>query len=37
MIIALLTFCCGLILDSVARSRMEARRLAYLRWDAPGT
>jgi len=35
MIIALLTFCCGLILDSVARSRMEARRLAYLRWDAP--
>ena len=36
MIVALLTFCCGLILDSVARSRMEARRLAYLRWDAPG-
>ena len=35
MIIALLTFCCGLILDSVARSRMEARRLAYLRWNAP--
>jgi hypothetical protein len=35
MVIALLTFCCGLILDSVARSRMEARRLAYLRWDAP--
>ena len=35
MIVALLTFCCGLILDSVARSRMEARRLAYLRWDAP--
>ena len=35
MIIALLTFCCGLILDSVSRSRMEARRLAYLRWDAP--
>ena len=37
MIVALLTFCCGLILDSVARSRMEARRLAYLRWDAPGS
>ena len=37
MIIALLTFCCGLILDSVSRSRMEARRLAYLRWDAPGS
>ena len=36
MIIALLTFCCGLILDSVSRSRMEARRLAYLRWDGPG-
>ncbi len=35
MIIALLTFCCGLILDSVSRSRMEARRLAYLRWNAP--
>ena len=35
MIIALLTFCCGLILDSVSRSRMEARRLAYLRWRAP--
>ncbi len=35
MIIALLTFCCGLILDSVARSRMEMRRLAYLRWRAP--
>jgi hypothetical protein len=35
MIVALLTFCCGLILDSVSRSRMEARRLAYLRWDAP--
>ena len=35
MIIALLTLCCGLILDSVARSRMEARRLAYLHWDAP--
>jgi hypothetical protein len=35
MIVALLTFCCGLILDSVARSRMETRRLAYLRWDAP--
>jgi hypothetical protein len=35
MIVSLLTFCCGLILDSVARSRMEARRLAYLRWEAP--
>lgn len=35
MIIALLTFCCGLILDSVARSRMEHRRLAYLGWRAP--
>jgi hypothetical protein len=37
MIIALLTFCCGLILDSVSRSRMEARRLAYLRCNAPET
>ncbi len=35
MVVALLTFCCGLILDSVSRSRMEGRRLAYLRWDAP--
>ena len=35
MIIALLTFSSGLILDSVARSRMEHRRLAYLRWGAP--
>ncbi|HEX4097894.1 MAG TPA: glycosyltransferase family 2 protein [Caulobacteraceae bacterium] len=37
MITALLTLCCGLILDSVSRSRMEARRLAYLRWNAPET
>jgi hypothetical protein len=35
MIIALLTFASGLILDSVARSRMEHRRLAYLRMGAP--
>lgn len=35
MIGALLSFSCGLILDSLARSRMEHRRLAYLRMSAP--
>jgi glycosyltransferase involved in cell wall biosynthesis len=34
--IAMLSFACGLILDSVARGRLEAKRLAYLaipRWQ----
>lgn len=34
MIMALLTFCCGVILDSTARGRLETRRLAYLNWRA---
>ena len=36
MISALLTWCCGVILDSTARGRTETRRLAYLSWRAPG-
>ena len=40
IMIAMLSFTCGLILDSVARARKEAKRLAYLtipRWQAtPG-
>jgi hypothetical protein len=35
MISALLTFCCGVILDSTQRGRVEVRRLAYLNWRAP--
>lgn len=35
MISALLTWCCGVILDSTARGRTETRRLAYLNWRAP--
>jgi glycosyltransferase involved in cell wall biosynthesis len=37
IMIAMLSFTCGLILDSVARARKEAKRLAYLaipRWTA---
>ncbi|GLR67845.1 hypothetical protein GCM10010909_25260 [Acidocella aquatica] len=37
MMISFLSFACGLILDSVARARKEAKRLAYLaiaRWGA---
>jgi len=25
----------GLLLDAVARARLEAKRLAYLRWSGP--
>lgn len=36
MILAALSFFSGLILDTVAAARLEARRLAYLRLGAPG-
>jgi glycosyltransferase involved in cell wall biosynthesis len=36
MIIAVLSFMCGLILDTVVRGRREVRRLAYLAHRAPG-
>ncbi|MGZ8196566.1 MAG: glycosyltransferase family 2 protein [Methylosarcina sp.] len=35
MVSALLSFCCGLILDNVTRSRCEMKRLAYLAIPAP--
>lgn len=38
VLLAMLSFACGLILDSVARGRREAKRLAYLtipRWEPP--
>jgi len=35
MIIAALSFTCGLILDTVVRGRREVRRLAYLSFSAP--
>lgn len=35
MIIAVLNFMCGLILDTVVRGRREVKRLAYLRHAAP--
>ncbi len=38
VLVAFLSFCCGLILDSVARARREAKRFAYLaipRWSGP--
>jgi glycosyltransferase involved in cell wall biosynthesis len=34
-VLALLGFACGLILDTVARARLEQRRLAYLALPAP--
>jgi glycosyltransferase involved in cell wall biosynthesis len=37
MIISVLCFFAGLILDTVTRGRREIRRLAYLSFDAPGT
>ncbi len=37
MLVAFLAATCGLILDSVAHGRRENKRLAYLRWAAPGT
>ncbi len=36
MILAALSFTCGLILDTVVRGRREVRRLAYLSFPAPG-
>jgi hypothetical protein len=36
MILAFLNFFAGLILDTVVRGRREVRRLAYLRYPAPG-
>jgi len=36
MIVAALSFVCGLILDTVVRGRREVRRLAYLALPAPG-
>lgn len=36
MILAALSFACGLILDTVVRGRREVRRLAYLAQAAPG-
>jgi glycosyltransferase involved in cell wall biosynthesis len=37
VIVAFLSFFCGLILDTVTRGRRELRRLAYLALPAPGT
>ena len=34
-VVALLSFACGLILDTVARARLEQRRLAYLALEGP--
>jgi glycosyltransferase involved in cell wall biosynthesis len=37
MIVAALSFFCGLILDTVVRGRRETRRLHYLSFPAPGS
>jgi len=34
MILAYSSFICGVVLDSLGRSRLETKRLAYLRADA---
>jgi len=36
VILAFLSFACGLILDTVVRGRREVRRLHYLSFPAPG-
>jgi hypothetical protein len=36
MLAALLSFACGLVLDTVTRGRREVKLLAYLRHNAPG-
>jgi hypothetical protein len=36
MILAAMSFMCGLILDTVVRGRREVRRLAYLSYPAVG-
>ncbi len=35
MLLAFLSFTCGLILSTVTRGRRETKRLAYLRYDSP--
>jgi glycosyltransferase involved in cell wall biosynthesis len=37
VLLSFLSLACGLILDSVARGRKEAKRIAYLAMRAPGT
>jgi hypothetical protein len=37
MLLASLSFFAGMILDSVARGRLEARRMRYLSYEAPGS
>ncbi|HEY9858082.1 MAG TPA: glycosyltransferase family 2 protein [Candidatus Obscuribacterales bacterium] len=37
MLLAFLSLTCGMVLDSVARGRREAKRMAYLSYSAPGT
>jgi hypothetical protein len=36
MLLCFLSLACGLILDTVTRGRLEARRIAYLAIPAPG-
>jgi glycosyltransferase involved in cell wall biosynthesis len=36
VVVALLSFACGLVLDAVSRARLEQRRLAYLATPGPG-
>ena len=36
MVVAFMSFMCGLILDTVVRGRRELRRLIYLGYSAPG-
>jgi glycosyltransferase involved in cell wall biosynthesis len=37
MLLAFLSLTCGMVLDSVARGRREAKRMIYLSYPAPGT
>nr|WP_290227431.1 glycosyltransferase family 2 protein [Trichocoleus desertorum] len=37
MLLAFLSLTCGMVLDSVARGRREAKRMIYLSYSAPGT
>lgn len=37
MLLAFLSLTCGMVLDSVARGRREAKRMVYLSYPAPGT
>jgi len=36
MVIAMVSLACGLILETVTKGRIEAKRLAYLNYRAPG-